>query len=440
MKKIMGFAFLSLFCAMLTGCGKNEPLSIVVATDLHYLSPSLTDYGTGFMRMVENGDGKLTQYSPEIMEVFFQEVSELHPDALILSGDLAFNGERESHAELAGRLERLQEEGISVLILPGNHDLNYPFAASFEGESVARTSSVTAEEFAEIYGKLGYREAASRDGESLSFLYKMTDRLWIILLDSNTEKAAGRLKEGTLSWLEAHLKSAKESGAAVITVTHQNVLIQNGLLSKGFVMENHEETAELLRKYGVELNLSGHVHIQHISEENGLSDIATSSLSVYPNQYGFVELDADGTISYETRRLALKMWKEGNAEISEKAWIERNSELAERRESTQKAETSNNTCFADMSREFFDNCTRRKLEKELGMLPVSPEEKDRMMELAVMMNHDYFAGTVKKSGEITDTEAWKLWEMKGKELFFKRYMDSMMEDEGKEENRLVIEP
>ena len=61
-----------------------------------------------------------------------------------------------------------------------------------------------------------------------------------------------------------------------------------------------------------------------------------------------------------------------------------------------------------MSREFFDNCTRRKLEKELGMLPVSPEEKDRMMELAVMMNHDYFAGTVKKGGEITDTEEWKL--------------------------------
>ena len=83
--------FLSFLCAALGGCGSSRPLAeketspltVVTATDLHYLSPELTDYGTGFMRMVGNGDGKLTQYAPEITDAFLEEVEKLHPDALI---------------------------------------------------------------------------------------------------------------------------------------------------------------------------------------------------------------------------------------------------------------------------------------------------------------------------------------------------------------------
>ena len=55
---------LSFLCAALAGCGSSRPsaeketssFTIVTATDLHYLSPELTDYGTGFMRMAANGD------------------------------------------------------------------------------------------------------------------------------------------------------------------------------------------------------------------------------------------------------------------------------------------------------------------------------------------------------------------------------------------------
>ncbi len=424
MRKLISLTLLSCLCAALTGCARGKesqekaeaPLHIVVATDLHYLSPKLTDYGTGFMRMLENGDGKVTQYSPEIVDSFLMEVSKLHPAALILSGDLAFNGERESHEELAGRLVQLQEEGIPVLVIPGNHDLNNPFAASFEGETVTRTSPVSGEEFADIYGNSGYGVAASKDEESLSFLYQLTEKVWLLLLDSNTRESPGRLREGTLLWLEEQLEKAKESGASVITVTHQNVLIQNSLLSQGFVMGNHEETAELLHQYGVRLNLSGHVHIQHIAEENGLYDVATGALSVSPNQYGLIEIDTQGKISYGTKTVAMAKQVATAESEEEKAGID------------------------VIAREFFDNCTRRKMEKELAPFDAPPEEKERMVELAVMMNRDYFAGTMKKNEEIRKMDAWKLWEEKGENLFFKRYMDSMMEDEGREGNRLVIEP
>lgn len=261
--------FLSFLCAALGGCGSSRPLAeketspltVVTATDLHYLSPELTDYGTGFMRMVGNGDGKLTQYAPEITDAFLEEVEKLHPDALILSGDLSFNGEKTSHEELAGKLFKLQEQGIPVLVLPGNHDILYPFAAQFEAETVTRTERVSGEEFRDIYGSLGYQDAAGKDEESLSFLYELSERVWLLLLDANTEDAPGRIKDSTMQWAERQMKRAEEAGASIITVTHQNVLAQNKLLSQGFLLDHHEEMEQLLKAHGIALNLSGHVHI-----------------------------------------------------------------------------------------------------------------------------------------------------------------------------------
>lgn len=37
---------------------KNEPLTLVVATDLHYLAPELHDQGERFQRLIEESDGQ----------------------------------------------------------------------------------------------------------------------------------------------------------------------------------------------------------------------------------------------------------------------------------------------------------------------------------------------------------------------------------------------
>lgn len=150
-------------------------------------------------------------------------------------------------------------------MLPGNHDILYPFAAQFEAETVTRTERVSGEEFRDIYGSLGYQDAP------------------------------GRIKDSTMQWAERQMKRAEEAGASIITVTHQNVLAQNKLLSQGFLLDHHEE-----------------------------------------------------------------------------------------------------------------------------------------------MNRNYFAGMTKPEKEVTDTEGWKLWKEKGAELFFGKYMDSMLEDAGWDENKLKI--
>ena len=50
---------------------------------------------------------------------------------------------------------------------------------------------------------------------------------------------------------------------------------------------NSDKLLELYEEYGVVTNLSGHMHIQHISvSDGGVPDIATGSLMTSPNYYG----------------------------------------------------------------------------------------------------------------------------------------------------------
>ncbi|MCQ4727726.1 metallophosphoesterase, partial [Anaerotignum faecicola] len=152
------------------------------------------------------------------------------------------------------------------------------------------------------------------------------------------------------------------------------------------------------------LNVSGHVHIQHIAENGGLYDIATGSLTVAPNRYGVLTVGSDGSTSYETRKVHVGRWDR------EKSGIAGDFEN-----------------FEELSQAYFDECTRKKMKKELEALSVSEEERAQMTELAVEMNRNYFAGMTKPEKEIADTPGWKLWKEKGAELFFGSYMDSMME-------------
>ncbi len=72
------------------------------------------------MHSMEHGDGKVTNYIWEITDAFVEEVLNERPDAVILSGDLSYNGEKASHIELAEKLSKIEDAGIPVLVIPGN--------------------------------------------------------------------------------------------------------------------------------------------------------------------------------------------------------------------------------------------------------------------------------------------------------------------------------
>lgn len=192
------------------------PPRLILATDLHYQSAQADDGGAAFQLFVERGDGKVVEYLPELLEAFMDQVIEEHPSALVLSGDITMNGEKINHEELAKGLMRVQDAGIPVLIVPGNHDINNPHAAVYFGGEKSETAPVTPEEFYNIYHMYGYDQAISRDEASLSYVYQLDERNRLLMLDTcqyePQNMVEGQLKMETLRWADEQLKRQRRTG------------------------------------------------------------------------------------------------------------------------------------------------------------------------------------------------------------------------------------
>ena len=283
---------------------------IFVASDPHYIAASLTDGGEYYQKVLDSGDSKFMPYSEEIMDAFLAEVLKAQPDALLLTGDLTFNGAVISHEALTEELRTVESGGVPVLVLTGNHDVYNINAARYHGTEFTRVPFATTELFSELYAGFGLNEALSADTDSLSYIYPLNASTRILMLDFNTLHDYCGVSETTLGWIEQQLREAEEAGAEVLAAGHQN-LFQHTVFYDGYVIERTERLSNLLEKYGVSLFLSGHLHVQHIRKENGLTEIASSALCSYPCQYGILE-NTGGTFSYETRRLDMKTWAEAN--------------------------------------------------------------------------------------------------------------------------------
>lgn len=290
----------------------DQAPTIFIATDPHFISPSLTDYGPYFMRMIESGDGKMVHYSNELTDAFVQQVIEKKPDCLILSGDLTFNGAKKSHEDITAKLRRIDESGVPVLVLPGNHDLYCYAAAQFSEDSFTLTERISSDEFAALYHDLGFDEAISRDPYSLSYMAEPISGVRILMLDTNTQFMEGIVAQNTFAWLDSVLSRAQQDGAKVIAVSHQNLYAHSSLLHEGYVILNASMLESRYEKYGVCVNLSGHLHMQHtVSPEGKTPEIATSSLAVSPCQYGVIALE-DGQAQYRTEVVNVSSWAAEN--------------------------------------------------------------------------------------------------------------------------------
>ena len=376
---------------------KGTPVKIITATDIHYLSPALTDYGNVFRETINGADGKVIQYIDEIMDSFSDEVINAAPDVLIISGDLTFNGEKKSHMDLADKLSVIQESGIQVLVIPGNHDINRQSAASFFGDKYEYVSSVTADEFKEIYWDFGMKQAESVDKYSLSYLYKVSSDLCVLMLDTNAY-GENFVQDESYEWIEAQLKKAKKEHMKVVAVSHQNLFAHNSLLSFGYQLYDAPELLELYNKYKVKLNLSGHIHMQHYMQD-GITEVATSSLAVSPNQYGIIDFYKN-KFSYCTKTVDVSFWAKKNT-----------------------IEDHNLLDFAAYSKDFFKQKTRAG--KMLEEINLTDEEKKLMAETLADINASYFAGVpVDKEKHEKGIKLWKRLEGN----FSWNYMNSMLED------------
>ncbi|WP_339819576.1 metallophosphoesterase [Paenibacillus sp. FSL R7-0216] len=395
----------------------GQPLTLYVATDIHYLSPRLHDDGEAFHTYIQAGDGKQLSYIDPMSEAFAEEVKAKNPAALILSGDLTNNGEKASHEDLAAKLKKIEAAGTQVYVIPGNHDLSNPWARRFKGDSQYKTEAITPEQFVEIYGAFGYHEAITRDTSTLSYLAKVSPDLWLLMLDTSQydlnefagfPQTDGEIPPATQEWIQKCTRLASENGARIVTVMHHNLVDHSTVPIKGFTLNNSKEINHLFEKLRLNLVLSGHIHIQDIRQTNhGLYDIATSAFSVYPHQYGVLQYDPTGrTIEYESTQVDVEAWAR-KRQVSD----------------------GNLTGFAEYSRKFFAEHSYNKAYASLGELPLSEADKTLMARTMSDINLLYFAGRAASGPErerLLASQGYRLWE-KADSTFLQGYVQSMLE-------------
>jgi 3',5'-cyclic AMP phosphodiesterase CpdA len=296
--------------------------NIFLMSDIHVMAPELlVNEGEAFENYLKS-DPKLLEESGEMLESVVDEILTRRPDLVLIPGDLTKDGEMASHKLVVSILKRINTEGIPVVVVPGNHDIDNPEGVYFQGDKTTPAERTSPEQFAQLYQDFGYgRPETKRDPASLSYVCEPLEGLVLICLDTNLyeenlfiekgdsidhNQTAGRIREATLSWMWEQADAAHAQGKQVVVMQHHNAIEHfdgQSIIMAPYVVENYKDVAEGMMQHGIHLVITGHQHMQDIAQyrvwqesaTDSLIDITTSSTVAYPNAWRMLKVNLDFT-------------------------------------------------------------------------------------------------------------------------------------------------
>ncbi|MBZ2174702.1 metallophosphoesterase [Schnuerera sp. xch1] len=431
-----------LFITLINGCTSDFPCDIIdckiksgkditffIATDPHHLSKNLYNKGKAFDWFLNSGDGKLLEYTDEIIDAYTLDIKVRQPDILIIPGDLTCNGEKESHFEMIEKLKTIEALGIPVFVIPGNHDINNPWARNYVNDEMIKIDSITEEEFLKLYKSFGYKEAIFTDDDSLSYLAAPAEDVWLLMLDSakykhnnmrTSPEMGSSISSKTLKWIKKCSNLAKENNAEIIAIMHHSLMNHSNIVNEDFTIDNSQEVIDTFLKCNIQIVLSGHIHLQdikcHSNNNKTIYDIATSCLIAYPNQYGILEFSPDKGYNYYTNRVNMDRWVEKN-NISDKNMLN----------------------FKNYTRNFFETRSYDKYyESLLEISKFTDEEMKAISRTIATLNLKYFAGFRNQfMHSIFNTKGFQILQDTAP-CSVRNYIMSMFNDQFTDNNKIFI--
>lgn len=354
---------------------KTENLTFGVLSDSHYFPTQYNgtrgeDYQnqiSGDLRLMGEGEALTTGAVDQMLE------EGNLPSVLLVTGDLSSEGELASHQGFAQQMARLQEAGVTVLVIPGNHDLYNSSAMTFESDTQIKDNGTgslwtTEAQFREIYASMGYDEAATvsasngvltsveyyvedlgEDGIAdcqggLSYLAVTSQGYAFLMVDTEIYTAdfngngqawgsgKGMISDDLLAWILDQLAWCEEQGLTVISGMHHPLLVHNTTSEtefitdrvqvqsgeNGYTTDANNTLVKTLADAGLRWVFTGHMHENDIASYttasgNTLYDMETGGLVAYPAPYRMVTATrshkADGLVE-ETLELSSTSVKE----------------------------------------------------------------------------------------------------------------------------------
>ena len=206
-----------------------------------------------------------------------------YPDILLVTGDLSSEGELASHQGFASQMKRLEDAGIAVFVIPGNHDLYNYSAMGFQDDTKVSGTDLytTLDQFKEIYADYGYGSAEDqenyqieyyadeKDAEGtqggLSYILHV-DGFALLMIDSEvytpdvngeeTDRGTGdgMICDQLLEWILEKAQECEENGETIIAGMHHPLLAHNTTQETEFITDtvaDSEALAETLADAGI---------------------------------------------------------------------------------------------------------------------------------------------------------------------------------------------
>ena len=326
----------------------DKDISIGVLADVHVMSETqAVDMTCSDYKAWEAHGQKMLGLSESILKTAVDRIiAESDFDVVLVSGDNADDGGEVTHRAVAAELKRLEDAGIKVYTIPGNHDINNK-SYTYAGGKATFTNPTTEKEFAEIYADFGYNSTDTLEffknantenaanaagfelGDNLSYVADLSDKYRLIAIDmckinsdyymtdqDGSLAAAGYTVDGEgyvlvdgkryplvssrhdgamtaelLSWAEQKTKEAVAAGKIPVGMMHFPLIQHFGSLVQAENSVVNEPggryVADVLADAGMKFIFTGHIHIQDdalYTSKNGnkILDINSASLCNYP--------------------------------------------------------------------------------------------------------------------------------------------------------------
>lgn len=292
---------------------------IVVIADPHVMAEELLiKDGTAFQNWL-GSTKRLSDFSKAIFDEAVKEILAMspRPELVMIAGDISKDGELLSHQYVKSKLNELRANGVSTLVVPGNHDWGKRSkAVYFDGDTTyAATTCVRFgsddNSLEQIYSEYGFRTfykdsatvpvAVERESSSSTLTYacEPINGLVVIGIDSGNN---GELSESTVDWVCAKSKAAISEGKQVIAIMH-HPLVKHKIYYPSKKMDPDKVGSKIVRNLfsnaGINVIFTGHTHYHDITMDwnedfsRTIFEVITGTLSEYPCYYRLVTLSED---------------------------------------------------------------------------------------------------------------------------------------------------
>lgn len=292
----------------------------MTASDLHHLSSTLWNDGSAFARFWTTNDGKPLRDGKLLLDALVATVIEESPEFLVVTGDLTTNGAVASHTEVAAAFRRIEDAGVPVYAIPGNHDISNPWASSFLDSVEARVDTVDPQDFRRLYRRFGYDDAFATHSGDLSYVVEPKPGLRLLMLDTNLysrneelgyPQTPGAFSPDQRRWILSVLEAAAAEERAVLAFSHHSFIshgVEGGYQDLSRIIDQWPRNTREFWDRAAPVMFTGHVHAQNITGLRGVEgewiyDIVTGAFSIYPHSYRLLRITEQQRLQVEGKQL-----------------------------------------------------------------------------------------------------------------------------------------